>query len=241
MTDVVMPQMGESIVEGTLTKWLKKTGDHVERDEPLFEISTDKVDTEIPSPGSRRFGRGAGSRKATTVGIGTVVGRIEDGAASPRNAVAYGSRSLCGRRRSTANSPAPGHPRTRCRERRPLSDPRSGARACRSRVSLWTPFTAGSQNGARVQHRSVAGERHRAPADASPSRTWNRTCPRQGARTISQVSQPPAAPAPAPVAQPAPAPVARPIETPIVSQPEPPAHPHRTHEHHAPARSPNTW
>ncbi len=50
MTDVVMPQMGESIVEGTLTKWLKKPGDRVERDEPLFEISTDKVDTEIPSP-----------------------------------------------------------------------------------------------------------------------------------------------------------------------------------------------
>ena len=50
MIDVVMPQMGESIVEGTLTKWLKKAGEHVERDEPLFEISTDKVDTEIPSP-----------------------------------------------------------------------------------------------------------------------------------------------------------------------------------------------
>ena len=50
MTDVVMPQMGESIVEGTLTKWLKKPGDRIERDEPLFEISTDKVDTEIPSP-----------------------------------------------------------------------------------------------------------------------------------------------------------------------------------------------
>ena len=50
MTDVVMPQMGESIVEGTLTKWLKKAGDKVERDEPLFEISTDKVDSEIPSP-----------------------------------------------------------------------------------------------------------------------------------------------------------------------------------------------
>ena len=50
MTDVVMPQMGESIVEGTLTKWIKKLGERVERDEPLFEISTDKVDTEIPSP-----------------------------------------------------------------------------------------------------------------------------------------------------------------------------------------------
>ena len=49
-TDVIMPQMGESIFEGTITKWLKKTGDAVEKDEPLFEISTDKVDAEIPSP-----------------------------------------------------------------------------------------------------------------------------------------------------------------------------------------------
>src|SRR5882724_10905753 len=49
-TDVVMPQMGESIAEGTLVRWLKKVGDTVDRDEPLFEISTDKVDAEIPSP-----------------------------------------------------------------------------------------------------------------------------------------------------------------------------------------------
>ena len=49
-TDVVMPQMGESIFEGTITKWLKKPGDKVQRDEPLFEISTDKVDAEIPAP-----------------------------------------------------------------------------------------------------------------------------------------------------------------------------------------------
>ena len=48
--DVIMPQMGESIFEGTITKWLKKPGDKVERDEPLFEISTDKVDAEIPAP-----------------------------------------------------------------------------------------------------------------------------------------------------------------------------------------------
>ena len=49
-TDVVMPQMGESIFEGTITKWLKKPGEKVQRDEPLFEISTDKVDAEIPAP-----------------------------------------------------------------------------------------------------------------------------------------------------------------------------------------------
>ena len=49
-TNVIMPQMGESIAEGTITKWMKKIGEHVDRDEPLFEISTDKVDAEIPSP-----------------------------------------------------------------------------------------------------------------------------------------------------------------------------------------------
>src|SRR5437660_12199018 len=51
-TDVIMPQMGESIFEGTITKWLKKPGDKVQRDEPLFEISTDNVDAEIPAPAS---------------------------------------------------------------------------------------------------------------------------------------------------------------------------------------------
>jgi pyruvate dehydrogenase E2 component (dihydrolipoamide acetyltransferase) len=50
MTTVTMPQLGETVVEGTITKWLKKEGDHVDQDEPLFEISTDKVDTEVPSP-----------------------------------------------------------------------------------------------------------------------------------------------------------------------------------------------
>ena len=50
--DVVMPQMGVSVSEGTVTKWLKQPGEPVERDEPLLEISTDKVDTEIPSPGA---------------------------------------------------------------------------------------------------------------------------------------------------------------------------------------------
>ncbi len=79
MIDVVMPQMGESIVEGTLTKWLKKAGDRVERDEPLFEISTDKVDTEIPSPAAGTLSE-IMVEEGKTVGINTVVGRISDGA-----------------------------------------------------------------------------------------------------------------------------------------------------------------
>jgi 2-oxoglutarate dehydrogenase E2 component (dihydrolipoamide succinyltransferase) len=71
--------MGESIVEGTLTKWLKKPGDHVDRDEPLFEISTDKVDTEIPSPVAGTLSEVL-VEEGKTVGINTVVGRIDDGA-----------------------------------------------------------------------------------------------------------------------------------------------------------------
>jgi 2-oxoglutarate dehydrogenase E2 component (dihydrolipoamide succinyltransferase) len=82
MIDVVMPQMGESIVEGTLTRWLKKPGDRVERDEPLFEISTDKVDTEIPSPSAGTLGEIL-VQEGTTVGINTIVGRINTNGASP--------------------------------------------------------------------------------------------------------------------------------------------------------------
>src|SRR5215472_13249184 len=79
MIDVVMPQMGESIVEGTLTKWLKKPGEHVDRDEPLFEISTDKVDTEIPAPAAGVL-KEVLVEEGKTVAISTVVGRIEEGA-----------------------------------------------------------------------------------------------------------------------------------------------------------------
>jgi pyruvate dehydrogenase E2 component (dihydrolipoamide acetyltransferase) len=84
-TEVVMPQMGESIAEGTITKWLKQVGDRVERDEPLFEISTDKVDAEIPSPAAGtlteiRF------KEGDTVEINTTVAVLDGGAAAPANA-----------------------------------------------------------------------------------------------------------------------------------------------------------
>jgi pyruvate dehydrogenase E2 component (dihydrolipoamide acetyltransferase) len=76
-TDVVMPQMGESITEGTITKWLKKPGDSVQRDEPLFEISTDKVDAEIPSPSAGTL-KEIKIAEGTTVQINTVVCTIDE-------------------------------------------------------------------------------------------------------------------------------------------------------------------
>jgi len=84
-TDVIMPQMGESIVEGTITKWLKKPGDRVEKDEPLFEISTDKVDAEIPSPAAGILSE-IKIAEGTTVGINTVVAVIGEAAASVASA-----------------------------------------------------------------------------------------------------------------------------------------------------------
>lgn len=80
MADVIMPQMGESIFEGTITKWLKKAGDKVERDEPLFEISTDKVDAEIPSPAAGVL-KEIKVKEGETVPVQTVVALIDsDGA-----------------------------------------------------------------------------------------------------------------------------------------------------------------
>ena len=73
-----MPQMGESIVEGTITKWIKKVGDKVERDEPLFEISTDKVDSEVPAPAAGVLEK-IYAEEGETVAINTKVARIGDG------------------------------------------------------------------------------------------------------------------------------------------------------------------
>jgi len=89
-TDVVMPQMGESIFEGTITKWLKKPGDKVQRDEPLFEISTDKVDAEIPAPATGILQEIKVS-EGSTVQVNAVVGVIGEGnaaSAAPAKAVA---------------------------------------------------------------------------------------------------------------------------------------------------------
>src|SRR4030088_3026419 len=86
-TDVVMPQMGESITEGTITKWLKKPGDTVQRDEPLFEISTDKVDAEIPSPSSGTL-KDIKIAEGATVQINTVVCTIEESGSAAATAPA---------------------------------------------------------------------------------------------------------------------------------------------------------
>jgi 2-oxoglutarate dehydrogenase E2 component (dihydrolipoamide succinyltransferase) len=101
-TDIVMPQMGESIFEGTITKWLKKPGDKVQRDEPLFEISTDKVDAEIPAPASGVL-QDIKVAEGNTVQVNTVVGTI---AADGEAAVATPAPAKA----APASQPAPASP-----------------------------------------------------------------------------------------------------------------------------------
>ena len=114
MADVIMPQMGESIAEGTVTKWLKNVGDRVERDEPLFEISTDKVDAEIPSPAAGVL-REIRVAPGTTVPINTVVALI---AAEGEAAAAAAEPAAPAPAAAAAPAPArPQHPSPHLRRR----------------------------------------------------------------------------------------------------------------------------
>jgi pyruvate dehydrogenase E2 component (dihydrolipoamide acetyltransferase) len=119
--DVIMPQMGESIFEGTITKWLKKLGDKVERDEPLFEISTDKVDAEIPSPAAGVL-KEIRVQEGKTVPIQTVVAVID----GPGTQVAAAKSSVLGpaEAASAAVPPAkPQPPQEQKTEQRPAQMP----------------------------------------------------------------------------------------------------------------------
>src|ERR671936_590036 len=84
-TTVTMPQLGETVVEGTITKWLKSEGEEIGRDEPLFEISTDKVDTEVPSPVAGTVSKIL-VQEGETVSVGTELAQIDDGSVGQQKA-----------------------------------------------------------------------------------------------------------------------------------------------------------
>ena len=156
-TDVVMPQMGESIFEGTITKWLKKPGDKVERDEPLFEISTDKVDAEIPSPSAGVL-KEIKVSEGQTVPIQTVVAVI-DGAGEQQRP----HRLL---RRQPRQHRLPRHPR-RDRQPRPFQ-PRHSSPQCRN-VPRGNVFTARRWCAAWRRSTALIWQRFREPARAGAS------------------------------------------------------------------------
>jgi pyruvate dehydrogenase E2 component (dihydrolipoamide acetyltransferase) len=131
--DVIMPQMGESIFEGTITKWLKKPGDKIERDEPLFEISTDKVDAEIPAPAAGVL-KEIKVTEGQTVPIQTVVATIEASGAAASSAAPASAPSpakseaapAAAQTPSTAPKPAPA-PQAPPKAAAPAPPPSAGA------------------------------------------------------------------------------------------------------------------
>ena len=112
--DVIMPQMGESIAEGTISRWMKKVGDPIKRDEPIFEISTDKVDAEIPAPTAGTLAEIL-VQEGQTVAVQAIVARIETEAGAV--AVAAAAAPGACRARSSAGSRRP-RPRPRRRPSR---------------------------------------------------------------------------------------------------------------------------
>src|SRR5882757_6164385 len=174
-TDVVMPQMGESIFEGTITKWLKKTGDKVQRDEPLFEISTDKVDAEIPAPASgvlQEIKVGEGN----TVQVNTVVGVIGDGDSAAPSAPAKASAPVpIAAPKKEAQTPAPAVPQAPAAQAEDESDVRSSplVRKLARENNVDLSQLQGTGTGGRVTKQDVldfVDHRPSAPAPSPASR-----------------------------------------------------------------------
>jgi 2-oxoglutarate dehydrogenase E2 component (dihydrolipoamide succinyltransferase) len=163
-TEVLMPQMGESITEGTITKWLKKVGDSVERDEPIFEISTDKVDAEIPSPIAGTLSE-IKVPEGSTVGINTVVAVIGGSggkAAAAPTAVPAPAPSTP----AAASAPAPPPAAT---GERPRSSPLVRKIAKDNNVDL--AQVPGTGSAGRITKTDILGhlEKPAAPAAAAPA------------------------------------------------------------------------
>src|SRR5262245_1245739 len=169
MTDVIMPQMGESIAEGTVTKWHKKVGERVERDEPLFEISTDKVDTEIPSPVSGVLTE-IRVYEGQTVPINTVVGVIdgkppEARAETPRQAPEASPATVA----PAAAAPPPplaAKPPEAKPERGPRSSPLVRRMAREQGVDLSN--VTGSGEGGRITKNDILRQLESKPATPAP-------------------------------------------------------------------------
>ena len=184
--DVIMPQMGESIFEGTITRWLKKPGDRVERDEPLFEISTDKVDAEIPAPSAGVL-KEIKVTEGQTVPIQTVVAVIDApgtaaaasapaapaAASGPAPAPEKAATPKAAAEPAAASAPAAAPPAARGNGQKIRSSPLVRRLAKEHNVDL--AAVEGSGAGGRISKKDIlaaaasGGARPAAPATAAPS------------------------------------------------------------------------
>jgi pyruvate dehydrogenase E2 component (dihydrolipoamide acetyltransferase) len=216
--DVVMPQMGVSVSEGTITKWLKQEGDHVEADEPLLEISTDKVDTEVPSPGTGTLTQIL-VQEGQTVDVGTKVAQIGGGGGAPEP------------------EPAPAPPEPATQPAAQQADATSPAETPQPVAQQQPAVTNGGSAGTFVSPvvARIAAEHGVDPTQVSGSGRGGRVTKKdildfieQGGAQPQQPQQ--SAPAPEPVAQPQPEPVAQ--------QPAPAPQPEPVQQQAAPAPPP---
>jgi pyruvate dehydrogenase E2 component (dihydrolipoamide acetyltransferase) len=197
-TDIIMPQMGESIVEGTITKWLKKPGDKVQRDEPLFEISTDKVDAEIPAPASGVL-QEIKVTEGTTVGVNTIVGTIAvdgEAAAAPPKSAPAGEKVAPAKVEEKKAAPAPppaapAAPSAHQEEEETRSSPLVRKIAREHGVSL--SQVSGTGLGGRITKQDIVSFiDNQSPTPAAASE------PQPSGSPASTASRPTASPAPAP-------------------------------------------
>ena len=214
MTDVVMPQMGESIVEGTLTRWLKKVGEKVERDEPLFEISTDKVDTEIPSPAAGTLSEVL-VQEGATVAINTIVGRIGENGAQPAAAAPAQQSAPAAQPQAPPEPPKAAQPAPPP----PVSEPRPAPSAGPYPATPGpAPQPVEEESGplsplvrkmAREYNIDLSQVRGTGAGGRITKQDVEGYMASQGARTVSQATAAPAPAAPAPSAPAAPPPMPR--------------------------------
>jgi len=201
MTDVIMPQMGESIVEGTLTKWLKKKGERVERDEPLFEISTDKVDTEIPSPAAGVLAEVL-VEEGMTVAINTVVARIDESGAAEAVAAAPETQA--------ATAPAPPAADSAPAAPSPAAAPEAPSAAAAGTEGIPGPLSPLVRRMAREYNIDLRQVKGTGAGGRITKADLEAYMAAQGAKTVAQAAEaPPPVAAPKPVPPPPTAPLPR--------------------------------
>ena len=221
MTDVIMPQMGESIAEGTVTKWLKNVGDKVQRDEPLFEISTDKVDAEIPAPASGvlqeiRVQPGATVAVNTVVGVIAAEGEAKPAAAAPAAAPAPPAPAPAPVAAAPPPPPAPA-PAPKPPAPTPAPAPMAEPEAPKARAEMSVEDLRKERSSPVV--RKIAAEHNVDIREVPGTGISGRVTKQDIMSHLEGKAQPPA---PAPVSAPRPAPVSAPAATrPAAQQPAP--------------------
>ncbi|HUF01814.1 MAG TPA: dihydrolipoamide acetyltransferase family protein [Gaiellaceae bacterium] len=247
--EVVMPQMGVSVSEGTITKWLKQPGEQVARDEPLLEISTDKVDTEVPSPGEGVLAEIV-VQEGETVEVGTVIARI--GAAGAEPAEPAPAEPVSEPAPATAEAPSAPAPEAVAPEAPPAEPPTGPAPAAPPATAPPVPAPVASGNGKTFVSpvvARIASEHGVDPSSIPGTGAGGRVTKKDILAVIESgaAAQPapepaaPPAPAPSEAAPPAPEPVAaapaQPAAEPVVAAPAVPAAPVEPAAPSAPAPS----